>query len=274
MPKILTQAQIDQFWNEGYAFPFDCWTPAQAAEARAKLEAYERTLDDDIHKHLRVKVHLSFMWLWDLAHDPRILDAVEDLIGPDILLYLSTLWFKDAHDGRYVSWHQDSAYYGLEPHDVITLWFAFTDSNSGNGCVQIIPGSHKEPDHRHVETYAAKNLLARGQSIEGIDESKAVKLELKAGQFSMHHERLIHGSEPNDSDDRRLGMSFTYLPTRVRCTLPDRTAVLARGKDAYGHWKYDPAPRHDLDPVCMEIMRYWIQGYADPDVAQEAVRAG
>ena len=274
MPKILTQAQVDQFWNDGYVFPFDCMTTEQAAEARAKLEAYESTLDDEIHKHLRVKVHLGFMWLWDLAHNPKILDVVEDLIGPDILLYLSTLWFKDAQDGKYVSWHQDSAYYGLDPHDVITLWFAFTDSNEENGCVQILPGSHKEPDYQHVETYAADNLLARGQSIEGLDTSKAVKLKLKAGQFSMHHERLLHGSDPNISDDRRLGMSFTFLPTRVRCNLPDRTAVLVRGKDEFGYWKPDPVPRYDLDPVCMEAIRHWIKGYADPTVPQEAAQAG
>ena len=274
MAGTLTQAQIDRFWNDGYAFPFDCLSAGEAAEARAKLEAYERTLDDDIHKHLRIKVHLSFLWLWELAHHPKILDAVEDLVGPDILLYLSTLWFKNARDGKYVSWHQDSAYYGLDPHDVVTLWLAFTDSNAGNGCVQVIPGSHKEPDRRHVETYAAGNLLARGQSIEGIDAAKAVKFELRAGQFSMHHERLIHGSEPNRSNDRRLGMSFTYLPTRVRCTLPGRSATLVRGADAYGHWARDPTPRRDLDPVCMEAMRRGIADYADPGIAQEAARAG
>ncbi|MDE0057966.1 MAG: phytanoyl-CoA dioxygenase family protein, partial [Defluviicoccus sp.] len=89
------------------------------------------------------------------------------------LLYLSTLWFKDAGDGKRVSWHQDSAYYGLEPHDVVTLWLGFTDSNERNGCVQVIPGTHKEPDYVHVETYAADNLLARGQTIEEIDDSKA-----------------------------------------------------------------------------------------------------
>ena len=112
------------------------------------------------------------------------------------------------------------------------------------------------------------------QAIEEIDTSRAIKLKLNAGQFSMHHERLVHGSDPNNSNDRRLGMSFTYLPTRVKCDLPDRTAILVRGKDEYGYWKYDPVPRHDLDPVCMEVMRYWIQGYSDPTITQESKRAG
>ena len=271
MPKILTQAEIDRFWNEGYCFPFDCLTTEAAAEARARLEAFEAEIDDDIQKHLRVKVHLGFMWLWKLAHHPKILDAVEDLIGPNILLYLSTLWFKNAGDGKRVSWHQDSAYYGLEPHDVVTLWLGFTDSNAENGCVQIIPGTHKEPDYVHVETYAEDNLLARGQTIEDIDESKAVKLELKAGQFSLHHERLVHGSAPNLSNDRRLGMSFTYLPTYVRCNLANRTAVLCRGVDEYNYWQRDPIPECDRDPVCWEAIRFWIDGYADPNVTQEAL---
>ena len=274
MPKVLTQAQIDQFRDEGYAFPFDCLSAGEVAEARGRFEEYEREIGGNIHARLRVKAHLAFLWIGELARHPKILDAVEDLIGPDILLHLSTPWFKDARDGKYVSWHQDSAYYGLDPHDVITLWFAFTDSNPANGCVRVLPGTHKEPDFTHVETGAADNLLSRGQSIDGIDDAGAVDLVLKAGQFSMHHERLVHGSAPNTSDGRRLGMSFTFLPTRVRCVLPGRTATLMRGADTYGHWEYDPAPRHDRDPVCMAVLERAIRGYADPEVAQEAKRPG
>ncbi|MDE0059999.1 MAG: phytanoyl-CoA dioxygenase family protein, partial [Defluviicoccus sp.] len=102
MPKVLTEAEVSQFWNEGYCFPFDCLTTEEAAATRAKLEAFEGEIDGHIDRHLRVKVHLGFLWLWELAHHPKILDAVEDLIGPNILLYLSTLWFKDAGDGKRV----------------------------------------------------------------------------------------------------------------------------------------------------------------------------
>ncbi len=274
MLKILTQTQSDQFWNDGYVFPLDCLTTEEAQACRDKLEAYEATLDGEITKHVRVKCHLAFQWLWDIAHHPKILDAVEDLIGPDILLYLSTFWFKDAKDGKFVSWHQDSAYYGLDPHDVITLWIGFTDATPGNGCMRILPGSHKWPDQKHDETYDGDNLLARGQTIVGLDDSAAVEMPLKAGQFSMHHERMLHSSGPNLSDDRRLGMSFTYLPTRTRCILGRRTATLVRGVDDYHHWDYDPAPRADLDPVCMETIQYWIKAYADPDVIQEGQRTG
>ena len=273
MPNVLTQAQIDQFWNDGYVHAFDCLTADEARECRNKLEAYEATIDDKISKYVRVKCHLAFRWLWDITRHPKILDAVEDLIGPNILVYLSTFWFKDARDGKFVSWHQDSAYYGLDPHDVITLWLGFTDATSENGCMRVLPGSHKWPDQKHQETYDTDNLLARGQTIVGLDDSTAVEMPLKAGQFSMHHERMLHSSGPNLSDDRRLGMSFTFLPTKTRCVIGRRTATLVRGVDEYNNWDYDPEPRTDLDPICMEEIQHWIKAYADPDVLQESKRA-
>ena len=138
--------------------------------------------------------------------------------------------------------------------------------------MQIIPGTHKEPDYVHVETYADNNLLARGQTIQEIDDSKAVKLELKAGQFSLHHERLVHGSAPNRSNDRRLGMSFTYLPTHVRCNLPNRTAgAVPRASTSTTTGSAIRYRECDRDPVCWEAIRFWIEGYADPNVTQEAL---
>lgn len=103
MPKILTEEQVDQFWNDGYVFPFDCLTADEAADCRRKLEEFEASVDGPIDDYIRIKCHLAFKWLEDIAHHPKILDAVEDLIGPDILLYLSTFWFKDAKDGKFVS---------------------------------------------------------------------------------------------------------------------------------------------------------------------------
>ena len=272
MTKVLTPAQADQFWNDGYVFPLDCLNADEALKCRNKLEAYEKTIGGDISKHVRVKCHLAFRWLWDLAHHEKILDAVEDLIGPNILLYLSTFWFKDARDNKFVSWHQDSAYYGLDPHDVITLWLGFTDANSQNGCMKIIPGSHKWPDQKHEETYHENNLLARGQTIKGINENDSVEMPLNAGQFSMHHERMLHSSGPNTSDDRRLGMSFTFLPTQTRCLLGRRSAILVRGVDSFNNWDRDPEPSSDLDPICMEAIQYWIKEYANPNVIQERNR--
>jgi ectoine hydroxylase-related dioxygenase (phytanoyl-CoA dioxygenase family) len=272
MTKSLSAAQIAQFETDGYLFPLDCMSAAEATDCRTRFEAFEREAGNSAHKVLRIKSHLIFPWLVEIARHPKILDAIEDLIGPNILAYLSSLWFKNANDPSYVSWHQDSAYYGLDPHDVVIMWFAFTDSTRANGCVRVLPGTHRDPDHRHDETYAADNLLSRGQSIPGIDETGAVDMELRAGQFSLHHERVVHGSRPNGTDDRRLGMSIVYVPSRVRSVVGRRSALLVRGTDAYGHWDRDPEPRFDLDPVCLEVMERWIRGYEDTAVTQEAER--
>ena len=272
MPKLLTTKQVDQFWDEGYISPFDCLSSKEALECRRKIETYEASIDGNISNYVRIKCHLAFKWLEDIAHHPKILDAVEDLIGPDILLYLSTFWFKDANDGKFVSWHQDSAYYGLDPHDVVTLWLAFTDATPENGCMKVLPGSHRWPDQEHEETYDKNNLLARGQTITGLDDSSAEFMPLEAGQFSIHHERQLHASGPNLTNDRRMGISFTFLPTRVKCLLEKRTAILVRGNDTYRYWDYDPKPRYDLDPVCMDTIKHWISAYADPRIPQEAIR--
>lgn len=273
MGKMLTTEQVAQFKDQGYVFPLDAMSAAEAAELRGRFEAYERDIGDSAHRHIRIKSHLAFPWLLDVARHPRILDAVEDLIGPDILVYLCTLWFKNADDATFVSWHQDSAYYGLDPHDVVTMWCAITDATPEMGCMRVLPGTHKGPDRSHVETYDPQNLLSRGQSIEGLDTSGAVEMPLKAGQFSIHHERLVHGSAANRTGERRMGLSVIYLPTYVRSVVGRRSALLVRGTDAYGHWDADPVPRHDLDPVCMEVMNRWIAGYQDRAVMQEKDRA-
>lgn len=274
MAKVLTPEQIAQFEERGYLFPLDAMSAAEAAALRARFEAYESGIGDSAHRHIRIKSHLAFPWLLDVARHPRILDAVEDLIGPDILIYLCTLWFKNANDPSFVSWHQDSAYYGLDPHDVVTMWFAITDATPEMGCMRVLPGTHRGPDRSHVETYHPENLLSRGQTIEGLDVSGAVEMPLRAGQFSIHHERLVHGSAANATGERRMGMSVIYVPSHVRCVLGRRSALLVRGEDRRGHWDPDPEPRFDLDPVCMEVMERWIAGYQDHDVQQEAARAG
>ncbi len=272
MPNILTQTQSDQFWNDGYVFPFDCLTTEEAQACRDKLEAYEATLDGEITKHVRVKCHLAFQWLWDIAHHPKILDAVEDLIGPDILLYLSTFWFKDAKDGKFVSWHQDSAYYGLDPHDEVTAWVALTPANRKNGCMRVIPGSHLGPDLVHDETYDPQNLLARGQTIRGLDEDGAEFMELEAGEFSLHHERTAHGSRANETDLPRVGIAFFYMPAHCTSTIGRRSALPMRGQDHHGHWDQDPLPQEDLDPTCMAFLKDMWTRYQDTVVAQEAER--
>ena len=271
MGKALTEAQIAQFRTQGWVAPLRAMHTAEAARCAARIEEYEAAVGDNANKSLKIKGHLAAPWLVELARMPEILDPIEDLIGPDILLFGASIFAKGARDGSYVSWHQDSAYFGLDPHEEVTAWIAFTPSNSGNGALQVLPGTHVGPDRPHKETYAANNMLARGQELDIEDESGAVTFELEAGQFSLHHERLAHGSKPNWSQERRIGFAFFFIPTHVRSTLGRRTATLVRGNDHYGHWDPDPLPRFDRDPVAFDALRRVWGQYRDGEVKQAAL---
>jgi non-haem Fe2+, alpha-ketoglutarate-dependent halogenase len=270
MAGSLTQAQVEHFRREGYAFPFDAIPAAEAASYVAKLDGYDAILGEEAQKQLKIKAHVAAPWIVALARNKNILDAVESVIGPDILLFGTSMFSKKARDVRFVSWHQDAAYYGLDPQQEVTCWVGLTDADTENGCMRVMPGSHLGADAVHDETYDPQNMLGRGQTIRDIDDSKAVYMPVKAGQFSMHHERTIHGSMPNPSDRRRVGISFFYMPAHVRSTIGRRTATLVRGTDKYGHWDPEPMPKTDLDPVCMEFLRQSWSRYRDPDMPQAA----
>lgn len=270
MPKHLTAAQLAQFRDEGYAFPLRAVSARQAARYRRRIEAYEAQAGHDANRTLKIKGNLAFPWLMELGRNPAILDAVEDVIGPNIMLFGASIFAKDARDPRYVSWHQDSAYFGLDPHEEVTAWVGFTGSTIEKGCLKVMPRTHLGPDLHHVETHAPDNMLAKGQSISGLDEKQAVHFELKPGEFSLHHERLAHASEPNRGADRRIGFSFFYIPTHVRSTIGRRQATLVRGIDEYGHWDPDQEPRFDLDPLAMQqLTAAWGQ-YKDGEIRQAA----
>jgi hypothetical protein len=270
MLKHLTETQLSRFRSEGYVFPLRAVSAAQAAEFRARIEAYETRVGHDANRTLKIKGNLAFPWLMELGRNPHILDAVEDVIGPNILLFGASIFAKDGRDPRYVSWHQDSAYFGLAPHEEISAWVGFTESTVEKGCLKVMPRTHLGPDLHHVETYAKDNMLAKGQSIEGMDDAQAVCMELAAGEFSLHHERMAHASGPNRAADRRIGFAFFYIPTHVRSVVGRRQATLVRGVDDYGHWDPDCAPRFDLDPASMaQLTAAWGQ-YKDGEVKQAA----
>jgi ectoine hydroxylase-related dioxygenase (phytanoyl-CoA dioxygenase family) len=270
MPKLLSDAQLHQFREEGYALPFRAMSTEAARECRQRIEAYEETAGHDANRTLKIKGHLAFPWLVELGRNPTVLDAVEDVIGPDILLFGASIFAKDARDPRYVSWHQDSAYFGLAPHAEVTAWIGFTPSRVETGCLRVLSKSHLGPDLHHVETRAKDNMLARGQTIMGIDEGRAVELELEAGEFSLHHERTAHASNPNRGCDRRIGFAFFYVPTHVHSTMGRRTALLVRGEDRYGHWDPELLPRYDLDPAAFALLRSVWGEYKDGEVMQAA----
>ena len=261
---MLTETQKQMFRQSGYLCPLTAMDEEAAGRILERLLRFEAARGG-FGQLLRFKAHLRLAALMALATDPRILDAVEDLIGSNILLFTSTLWPKAGGDGRYVSWHQDSAYFGFDQHEEVTAWVALTPSHGGNGCVRVMPGSHLGPEHQHEETFAKDNLLIRGQAIHGLDETKAVNLELLPGQFSLHHERTAHGSRPNTSQSRRIGYALFYIPTHVGSTLGRRTALLVRGKDESGKWDPDPVPRTDDDPAIDDFIRRTFHQYRDQE---------
>jgi non-heme Fe2+,alpha-ketoglutarate-dependent halogenase len=269
MPKVLTEDQIKFYRDNGYLAPLDGVDPAEGARMCTELQAFERDQGFSAGD-INMKGHLCFRRSYDLSFNDGILDVVEDLVGPDILAFASRFWMKKGGDGNYVTWHQDSAYFGLEPNELVTVWLALTDATPDMGCMRVIPASHRGQTYSHVETFADDNLLARGQSIEGINDGNAQYMALKAGQFSCHHERIVHGSDPNATDGDRIGLGIFYIPTHVKSTIGRRTACLVRGVDEYGHWDIDPVPDGQLDKNILAHMTEAGRRYVDPQFVQEA----
>ena len=256
MPKRLSLAQIERYWEEGCVFPIRVMSEADAAEHRALLEEFEGRTGGPLKGDLRHKSHLLFAWLAKLVRQSAILDAVEDLHGPDLLCWTTNFFIKEAANPAFVSWHQDSTYWGLSRPDVVTAWVAFTEAAEANGAMEYIPGSHKLDQIPHRDTFAKNNLLTRGQEVMvEVDPSKRQIIRLRPGEMSLHHVRLVHGSPPNPSNDRRIGFAIRYIPTSVAQVAGEDTATLVRGEDRYNHFELEPEPSRDLDPEFLDLHR-------------------
>jgi hypothetical protein len=262
MPKHLTKEQLESYRKEGAVSPVPLLSREEAAYYRRKFDELEEATGDEAQSRYRIKAHLPFPWLTELIHHPKLLDAIEDVMGPNLLVWGTSFFTKAAHDPRFISWHQDSTYYGLEPPESVTAWIAFSDSTEESGCMRFIPGSHLGPHILpHVETKAPNNLLSRGQTIENIDESVAKSLPARAGEFSIHHNKTIHSSEPNMSDDARIGFTVHFATPEIRqAQFEGATATLVRGKDDSGNWGPDPVAKEDFDPACLAALdEAWVR---------------
>lgn len=249
MPRLLDDAALTQYQTQGYYHPIDVLSSAEVAAYRARLEAVERAQGHPILGPQRSKSHLLYAWVDELIRHPRILDAVEDIIGPDILCWNSVWWIKEPMSDSYVAWHQDRLYVGLDTSDFVTAWLALSPATVASGCMRILPGSHREPLLPHVDLFGEANMLSRGQEIAvPVDESRTVAMELQAGQISLHNVGLAHASAPNRSGDRRIGLSLHYIPTTNRqLAIDNDTATLVRGEDRHGHFRLTPRPTRDLE---------------------------
>ena len=249
MPKLLDPEQISAFHRDGFVAPIAVLSQQETAEYRRRFEDYERSHDGWYVLSRGQKIHLLQTWAAELVVDARILDAVEDVLGADILCWGTSLFVKDAHDPHFVSWHQDSTYWGLDKPDVVTAWVALSASTRQSGCMKMLPGSHTLEQITHRDTLDELNLLTRGQEIAvEVDESKGAYVELAPGEISLHHVRTVHASEPNRGDQRRIGVALRYIAPHVRQLNGERdSAMLVRGEDRFGHFVHEKAPKRDMD---------------------------
>ena len=231
----LSLNQLKQYEDEGFVSPINIFSKDEAKKIKNEIELIEKEMPGELDKSGRYNAHLISPLLDEVTHNSKILDAVESLIGKNILVCGTTLFIKNPNEKGYVSYHQDAKYIGLEPHNWVTAWVALTDSNEENGCMKMWPGSHLTIKD-HDEKFNEENLLTRGQTVENVPDNEVKSVELVAGQMSLHHPRIVHGSGVNKSNDRRIGFVIqSYIGTNVKQVLGQNSVQLARGVDEFNH---------------------------------------
>ena len=238
--------------DAGFVFPVEGVPEAEAQACLAALEQFECANDARIESAWRARLfelHLLLPEFDALVRSPPVLAAVEQILGPDLLVWECNIFLKEPHSESFVSWHQDLHYLGLGADDQVNAWIALTDVTVANGCMRMMRGSHLQGDVGHRDTYAVDNVLTRGQVVEAaIDEADATNVTLSAGQASLHHGHVFHASGPNRTDERRIGVAIRYIRTSARQTLiEDDCAVLVSGTDQYGHSDLLDPPSPDMD---------------------------
>jgi non-heme Fe2+,alpha-ketoglutarate-dependent halogenase len=283
MPKLLSDAEVAMMRRDGYVAPVRVFDAARARAFRDRLEEFEasvadRPAEETLFTLSRFKPHLLFTWLDEICHDPKLLDAMEDVLGPDLIIFSGAFFTKNARDGNYVPWHQDTTYADFDGGRYARAWVAFTDSHPGNGCMRVIKGSHKtqlmhteEPDNPH-------NILFRREKVaEAVAETDAVDLVLQPGEMSIHDYGVVHGSNPNDSDDRRIGFAITFVSADTMPRGRRETGMLVRGRARNDGWELEPRPKADLDAAARAAHKKAMEirgGYFFSDAGKERVLAG
>lgn len=256
MQRGLSASEAAAYRERGYHFPIDIMPEQEADGLHRRLIESGRLAGGRLEGRMNQKPHLLFPWIADLVRDARILDAVESVLGPNLLCWSSQFFMKQPGDGAFVSWHQDATYWGLNSPDVLTAWIALTPSTREAGCMRVIPGTQRT-QLAHADTFAEQNMLSRGQEIAvDVEESQAVDIELRPGQMSLHHVLIVHGSDPNRAALPRVGLAVRYAPTQIRQIGGETaSATLVRGRDTSGYFELEAAPEADLHPAAVERHR-------------------
>jgi non-haem Fe2+, alpha-ketoglutarate-dependent halogenase len=269
---LLSEPQIADYRRDGYLFPLPALSAEQLAECRAGLARYEDWLGKPVNLgdwRWRSAAYVFLPWLDALVRHERVLDAVESVIGPDILVFTSTFFIKEAHSPTFAAWHQDATYFGITPYEHVTAWVALTDASEAAGCMEVV-SSHGMPQQLHHAALGLKDSINGGGQaiIDEFDEGGAVMMSLPAGSFSLHHTLCRHRSAPNRADHRRVGIGISYIPAHCRLTGNVRMcAPLVRGRDTGGHFDLLPPPEGVFHPAALarheEAYRRYRANYAE-----------
>lgn len=246
--KRLSEEQVERYEQEGVLFPLEVLSAAEVLKFRSAFEQMESRLGTPLKPIQLAQSHLFLRWAYELVTHPSVLDIVEDIIGPDILVHSTTIFPKYPRDESYVSWHQDGYYWQLDKPSLASAWIALTDSNIENGCLRVVPGTHTSRIE-HVSRPAKENLLTTGLEVAvDVDESTVSDIILRAGEMSLHHVNMVHGSNPNHSDTRRIGFAVRYVAPHVKQARPHHDVLLARGHDDSRHFTIGQPPPPDNSP--------------------------
>jgi non-haem Fe2+, alpha-ketoglutarate-dependent halogenase len=252
----LSSNQLKQYKDEGFISPINIFSKDRAYQIRKEIELIEEKMPEELNKSSRYNAHLISPLLDEVTHDSKILDTVQGLIGKNILVCGTTLFIKNPNEKGFVSYHQDAKYIGLEPHNWVTAWVAITDSNENNGCMRMWSGSHKNNLKDHDQMFNEGNLLTRGQTVNNVPKDKTTPLILKAGQMSLHHPTVVHGSDLNKSNDRRIGFVIqSYISTDVKQVLGKNSVQLARGFDEFNYHKIIDRPKSLMDKKDLKVKK-------------------
>lgn len=257
----LTPDQIEQYQQNGFVFPIQVIDADQAEKWRGELEALEaewldRDLPQPFNTYKRVNSHVVMPLAYEIGSYPAILDAVEGVLGPDVMIYAVEFFIKEPKTTAIVSMHQDLTYWGLGATEgLTTAWLALSPATKASGCMDFVGGSHKNEILPHEDTFSDNNLLSRGQEVRvDVAEEDKTAIVLAPGQMSLHHGLTIHGSGPNTSDDRRIGAVVRYVRPDVMQQVGETDhAVLVRGEDRYGNFQPVPKPTSPFSPESLEI---------------------
>ena len=240
--------------KDGFAFPHRVFSANEALGHREQVEALFQS-NPDAEGYARGLAHLVFPLVDQIAHDDRVIDAAEAVLGPDVLLYGAGFFPKAPQTSSFVSWHQDLTYWGFDGTEEVTVWLALSPVTVDNGCMRFLPGSHLDGIKPHKDTFGADNSLTRGQVLDiDIDESQAVPITLEPGEVSLHHGRMFHASGPNSTDRWRLGLAMQYIAPGMRQIVArEDYAQLVRGEDRFGHFRDLPRPTVDFDSTGISV---------------------